>query len=83
MSQSDLVILYIHPLSHLSRAVLMVAAALNIKPVLKMINIMTGEHKRDEYKLINPNQTVPTMIHKNIKLIQSREMKGFNYILTK
>ncbi|MDQ3369791.1 MAG: glutathione S-transferase family protein [Myxococcota bacterium] len=53
--------LYMHPASITSRPVRLFIAEKRIDVVERVIDIVTGEHYKDEYLAINPNRQVPTL----------------------
>ena len=53
--------LYYHPASTTSRIVMMFAAEEGIDLDYQIIDLMTGEHLKPEYKALNPNCLVPML----------------------
>jgi len=66
--------IYMNYASPVSRSVVMIAAYLDIKINLKQLDLFKGEHKKEEYLAINPNGTVPTMVHGDVTICQSRDI---------
>ncbi|KAG7155808.1 Glutathione S-transferase 1-like 8 [Homarus americanus] len=66
------VVLYYHPLSPPSRAVLLTAKALNLSLTLKKVDVLAGEQLKPEFIAINPQHTIPTMVDGNLKLWESK-----------
>jgi len=68
--------LYVNYASPVSRSALMVAAALGIMDQVdvKILDLMKGEHKSEEYLKINPNGTVPTLVDGETIICQSRDI---------
>ena len=64
--------LYMTPGSAPCRIVLLTGSALGLKFNEKMVNLLNGEHKKPEYKKINPQQTVPTLVDNGFILWESR-----------
>ncbi|EDV22066.1 expressed hypothetical protein [Trichoplax adhaerens] len=67
----DKVLFYVDPVSEPCRSVQMFLDATNIPYEAKIINLLTAEHRTDEYKAINPTQTVPAIAHGDLKLFES------------
>ncbi|KAG7161130.1 Glutathione S-transferase 3-like [Homarus americanus] len=70
------VVLYYHPLSPPSRAVLLTAKALNLSLTLKKVDVLAGEQLKPEFIAINPQHTIPTMVDGNLKLWESIRTGG-------
>mmetsp|Transcript_38837 Transcript_38837/g.54159 ORF Transcript_38837/g.54159 Transcript_38837/m.54159 type:complete len:217 (-) Transcript_38837:42-692(-) len=60
--------IYCHPISQPSRSVHMFVVAADIDHEYKMIDIMKGEQKREEYSQINPHQKVPALVDGDFKM---------------
>jgi len=43
----------------------------------KVLDLLKGEHKTEEYEKINPNKTVPTMVDGEIIINESRVIAAF------
>uniref|UniRef100_A0A6M2DCI8 Putative glutathione s-transferase n=1 Tax=Xenopsylla cheopis TaxID=163159 RepID=A0A6M2DCI8_XENCH len=54
-------VLYMVPLSPPARAVLMTAAAIDVKLDQKMVDLSKGEHKTAEFLKMNPQHTIPVL----------------------
>lgn len=63
--------LYMHPVSTASRPVRLFIAEKNIPVTEQVIDLMTGEHYKDEYTAINPNRMVPTLEDGDLRLTES------------
>ncbi len=63
--------LYHHPVSTTSRIVTMFAAAEGIEFDSQIVDLMTGEHLKPEYRAINPNCLVPTLDDDGFRLTES------------
>ncbi|CAD8130459.1 unnamed protein product [Paramecium sonneborni] len=63
--------LYFHPLSSPSRAVRSLLLLAKIEFNEKIIDILKSENKSDQYSLINPNQTVPSIKQGSFTLFES------------
>ncbi|MBL4602327.1 MAG: glutathione S-transferase family protein [Emcibacteraceae bacterium] len=63
--------LYHHPASQHARRVQALLEVANLPYELKHIAFETAEHTSDEYKVINPNQQVPTLIDDDVKIHES------------
>ncbi|HUJ61096.1 MAG TPA: glutathione S-transferase family protein [Kofleriaceae bacterium] len=53
--------LYMHPVSTASRPVWLYCADNKLPVANQVVDLMTGEHIKDEYTAINPSQLVPTL----------------------
>ncbi len=53
--------LYVHPASITSRPVRLFVAEKQLPVVERLVDIITGEHYKDEYTAINPNRQVPAL----------------------
>ncbi|CAH0546305.1 unnamed protein product [Brassicogethes aeneus] len=56
------IILYYIPLSPPARAVLMTAEILGIDIEKREVDLSSGEHLSEEYRTLNPQHTVPTLV---------------------
>lgn len=67
---------YINWASPVSRSVMMTAHELGLlgDSCVKEIDLMNGEHKKEEYLKINPNGTVPAYRCDEMKICQSRDI---------
>jgi glutathione S-transferase len=63
--------LYYHPASTTSRIVMMFAAEEGIDLDYRIIDLMTGEHLKPEYKALNPNCLVPMLDDDGFRLTES------------
>ncbi|CAD5126616.1 DgyrCDS14702 [Dimorphilus gyrociliatus] len=63
---------YYFSLSPLSRSVLFTAKILDVKLNLKVVNLLKGEQKNEEYAKINPHSKVPTLVDGDFVLSESR-----------
>ena len=63
--------LYMHPLSTASRPVSLFLADNNIEVEEKVVDLMTGEHLKPPYSVINPNCLVPMLEDGDFKLTES------------
>ncbi|CAD5126615.1 DgyrCDS14701 [Dimorphilus gyrociliatus] len=63
---------YYFILSPLSRSVLFTAKILDIKLNLKVVSLLKGEQKSEEYAKINPHSKVPTLVDGDFVLSESR-----------
>lgn len=64
--------LYHHPISAPSHAVRMAAAAFGVDLNLKTVDLFTGEQMKPEFIKLNPQHTVPTLVHDGLTLTESR-----------
>jgi len=64
--------LYHHPISAPSHAVRMAAAAFGVDVNLKTVDLFTGEQMKPEYIKLNPQHTVPVLVHDGLALTESR-----------
>jgi glutathione S-transferase len=53
--------LYFHPVSTVSRPVLMLAADENIPLDFQVVDLFTGEHMQTPYSVVNPSKQVPAL----------------------
>jgi len=63
--------LYYHPASTTSRIVMMFAAEEGIALDYQVVDLMTGEHLKPEYKALNPNCLVPMLDDDGFRLTES------------
>ena len=63
--------LYYHPASTTSRIVLMFAAEEGIALDYQIVDLMTGEHLKPDYKALNPNCLVPMLEDEGFRLTES------------
>jgi glutathione S-transferase len=63
--------LYYHPVSSNSRRVLLTAILLDMKIDLTVVDLLKGEHKTEDYLLINPNGKVPLLDDGDFRLWES------------
>ncbi|TMW39583.1 hypothetical protein DOY81_015338 [Sarcophaga bullata] len=69
---------YYMPSSAPCRAVMMTAKAVGIKLNKKLLNLMTGEHMKPEFLNINPQHTIPTLVHDDLVLWESRAIMVYH-----
>ena len=63
--------LYYHPASTTSRIVMMFAAEEGIALDYQIVDLMTGEHLKPDYKALNPNCLVPMLEDEGFRLTES------------
>ena len=63
--------LYMHPVSTASRPVRLFITEKNIPVDEQVIDLMTGEHYKDEYAAINPSRMVPTLVDGDLRMTES------------
>jgi glutathione S-transferase len=63
--------LYMHPVSTASRPVRLFIAEKKIAITEQVVDLMTGEHYKDEYAAINPSRMVPTLEDGDMRLTES------------
>jgi len=63
--------LYYHPVSTVSRPVVLFAADTKIPLDLQVVDLMTGEHMKEEYQGINPSRQVPVLEEGSFRLTES------------
>lgn len=63
--------LYMHPVSTASRPVRLLIAEKKLTVTEQVVDLMNGEHYKDEYTAINPNRMVPTLEDGDLKLTES------------
>lgn len=63
--------LYYHPLSANSRRALLTALQLGLNPELVLVDLAKGEHKARAYRRLNPNGTVPLLVHDGLSVWDS------------
>jgi glutathione S-transferase len=63
--------LYMHPVSTASRPVRLFIAEKKIAVDEKVVDLMTGEHYKDEYAALNPSRMVPMLEDGDLKLTES------------
>jgi glutathione S-transferase len=69
--------LYMHPVSTASRPVRLFIAEKKIPITEKVVDLMTGEHYKDEYTAINPSRMVPTLVDGDFRLTESAAILRF------
>jgi glutathione S-transferase len=69
--------LYMHPVSTASRPVRLFIAEKKIPIEEKVVDLMTGEHYKDEYTAINPSRMVPTLVDGDFRLTESAAILRF------
>jgi len=63
--------LYMHPVSVMSRPVRLFIADNKIDIDEQVVDLMTGEHKKEPYAPINPNTMVPMLEDGDFRLTES------------
>ena len=63
--------LYYHPVSTVSRPIVLFAADNNIALEYQVVDLMTGEHLKPPYAAINPSQLVPVLDDGDFRLTES------------
>jgi glutathione S-transferase len=63
--------LYMHPASTVSRPVSLFIAEKKLPVTLQVVDLMTGEHYKDEYTAVNPSRLVPTLEEGDFRLTES------------
>jgi len=63
--------LYFHPVSTVSRPVALFAADNGIKLDYQVVDLMTGEHMKEQYGSINPSRLVPVLEEGDFRLTES------------
>src|ERR1043165_6477926 len=69
--------LYMHPVSTASRPVRLFVAEKKIPLEEVSVDLMTGEHYKDEYTAINPSRMVPALVDGDFKLTESAAILRF------
>lgn len=64
--------LYYVPVSSPCRAVLMASKALGVELNKKIVNLFAGEHLKPEFRKMNPEHTVPTLVDSGFTIWESR-----------
>ncbi|KAG8033815.1 hypothetical protein G9C98_008296 [Cotesia typhae] len=59
------------------RAVRLVIKALGLEINYKSVNLINGDNLTDEYRELNPQQTIPLLIDDNYKLSESRAIMAY------
>lgn len=63
--------LYMHPVSTASRPVRLFLAEKQIPVTEQVVDLMTGEHYKDEYTAINPSRMVPALEDGDLRMTES------------
>lgn len=63
--------LYMHPVSTASRPVRLLIAEKKLDIKEQVVDLMTGEHYKDEYTAINPSRMVPTLEDGDFRMTES------------
>lgn len=63
--------IYYHPASTTSRPLMLFAAEQGLDAEFVVVDLFTGEHMREPYSQLNPNQLVPTLVDDDFKLTES------------
>ena len=69
--------LYMHPVSTASRPVRLFIAEKKIPIEERVVDLMTGEHYKDEFTAINPSRMVPALVDGDFKLTESAAILRF------
>lgn len=69
--------LYMHPVSTASRPVRLFVAEKKIPVEEKIVDLMSGEHYKDEYSAINPSRMVPALVDGDFRLTESSAILKF------
>ena len=69
--------LYMHPVSTASRPVRLFIAEKKLAVEEKVVDLMTGEHYKDEYTAINPSRMVPALVDGDFRLTESSAILKF------
>jgi glutathione S-transferase len=70
-SKGDIVKIHYHPASTTSRPLMLFAAEQGLDAEFVLVDIFTGEHVREPYVQLNPNQLVPALEDGDFKLTES------------
>ena len=63
--------LYMHPVSTASRPVRLFIAEKKLDVAQQVVDLMTGEHMKDEYAAVNPSRMVPALTDGDFRLTES------------
>ena len=63
--------LYYHPVSTVSRPIVLFAADNGIPLDYQVVDLMTGEHMKPPYRAINPSRLVPVLEDGDFRLTES------------
>jgi glutathione S-transferase len=63
--------LYYHPVSTVSRPVLLLATEANIALDLEVVDLFTGAHLQPAYAAVNPSRQVPVLVDGDFRLTES------------
>jgi glutathione S-transferase len=63
--------LYMHPVSTASRPVRLFIAEKKLPVTEQIVDLMTGEHMKDEFSSINPSKMVPALVDGDLKMTES------------
>ena len=63
--------LYYHPVSTVSRPIVLFAADNNLALDFQVVDLMTGEHLKEPYAAINPSRLVPVLEDGDFRLTES------------
>jgi glutathione S-transferase len=63
--------LYFHPVSTVSRPIMLLAADENIALDMQLVDLFKGEHKQPAYLAVNPNAQIPTLEDGDFRLTES------------
>lgn len=59
------------------RAVMLTAKAVGVDLNLKLVNIMTGDHRKPEFLKVNPQHKIPFLVDGTVKLSESRAICSY------
>jgi len=63
--------LYFHPVSTVSRPIMLLAADENIALDMQLVDLFKGEHKQPAYLAVNPNAQIPVLEDGDFRLSES------------
>jgi glutathione S-transferase len=63
--------LYYHPVSTVSRPVMLLIAEANITIEMQVVDLFSGAHLKSEFTAVNPNQQVPVLEDGDFRLTES------------
>jgi glutathione S-transferase len=69
--------LYHHPASHNARRVVALAKHVNAPVELVLVDLVTGAHRTDAFRAINPNGKVPALVDGELKLWESTAILAY------
>ena len=71
--------LYMHPVSTASRPVRLFIAEKKLPVEEQIVDLMTGEHMKDEYSAVNPSKMVPALEDGAFRMTESSATFFFSY----